>query len=85
MYLNTHGLQEVKVRDPLRPTTGQREVAVDEQPEAADTMSRQRFGSRTQEEVQVRDFSVPNSVDSKPQSMQPHLPSSHDQAHQGVP
>ena len=42
MFPHTHlqGLQEVQVRDSLRPTIGQREVAVAEQPEAADTVSK---------------------------------------------
>ena len=40
LYTHLQGLQEVKVRDPLRPTTGQREVAVAEKPEAAVTVSK---------------------------------------------
>ena len=90
-YTHLQGLQEVRVRDPLRSTTDQREVAVAQLPEAADTMSRQRCGSgaraevREQQGAQVRDSPRPNGVDSKPQSMQPHLPSRHDQAHHGVP
>ena len=64
-YTHLQGLQEVRVRDSLRPTTDQREVAVAQSPEAADTMSRQCCGSRARAEVrelqgvQIRDSPVP--------------------------
>ena len=91
-YTQLQGLQEVRVRDSLRPTTDQRrEVAVAQQREAADFMSRQRCGSGARAEAREvqrgasQGFPRPSDVDSKPQSMQPHLPSRHDSAHRGVP
>ena len=79
-YTHLQGLQEVQVRDSVRPTRGQREVAIAEKPEAADTVSKLLwFWNARRGERATRGASqgspIPTMIDSKPQSMQPHLQS----------